>query len=272
MPGYAIGDIHGCFYTLLALLEKIDFNPSVDKIYFIGDYIDRGPFVYETLTFLCALKEKHHGMTFLIGNHEDMFLRAAYGNPFWKNVWLENGGTSSINALIKNPSKFLSDSVKNSDIDFDENFLKFIMSLKLFVETENHFLVHGNLCWHSPHILSNRHHILWNREHVIIPDKIKNKSLVHGHTPLPLNHILAQAPDSRVFCIDGGCVYYHQFKEEGLGYLIALRLDDNRIFAQKNVEPEIYPSTSIKRQTEKYLIDALEKYAGDLSSISILKN
>ena len=38
----AIGDIHGCYYTLIDLLQKIDYQSGRDTLIFLGDYIDRG--------------------------------------------------------------------------------------------------------------------------------------------------------------------------------------------------------------------------------------
>ena len=43
MAHYVIGDIHGCYDTLMALIKKIQFNPNVDTIYCVGDLVGRGP-------------------------------------------------------------------------------------------------------------------------------------------------------------------------------------------------------------------------------------
>ena len=70
----AIGDIHGCFDPLKALIRSVEgFRHEVEDIeyIFIGDYIDRGPSTKEVLDFLIHLKAKK---TFLMGNHEHMLL------------------------------------------------------------------------------------------------------------------------------------------------------------------------------------------------------
>lgn len=38
-----VGDIHGCLATFLKLLNKINLNIELDKLYLLGDYVDRGP-------------------------------------------------------------------------------------------------------------------------------------------------------------------------------------------------------------------------------------
>ena len=52
---FVVGDIHGCFHTLKYLLFescKITIN---DRIIFLGDYIDRGPYIPETIELIISL-------------------------------------------------------------------------------------------------------------------------------------------------------------------------------------------------------------------------
>ena len=45
----AIGDIHGCYHTMVDLLLKINYDSATDTLIFLGDYIDRGPFSYKVV-------------------------------------------------------------------------------------------------------------------------------------------------------------------------------------------------------------------------------
>ena len=68
-----IGDIHGQFFDLLAMLRKIDaHNPSEEmKLVFMGDYVDRGNYGPEVAAYLFCMKLKHPDRIFLLrGNHE----------------------------------------------------------------------------------------------------------------------------------------------------------------------------------------------------------
>lgn len=76
MPSYAIGDIQGCYQTLLKLLEKINFNPEQDTLWFVGDLVNRGPQSLETLRFIKQLGPKHK---VVLGNHDLHLLAVAYG-------------------------------------------------------------------------------------------------------------------------------------------------------------------------------------------------
>ncbi|HEY9240098.1 MAG TPA: metallophosphoesterase, partial [Burkholderiaceae bacterium] len=46
---YLIGDVQGCCDALDRLLAKVDFSPSRDRIYLLGDLVNRGPASLETL-------------------------------------------------------------------------------------------------------------------------------------------------------------------------------------------------------------------------------
>lgn len=74
MAIYAIGDLQGCFYSFSNLLAKIQFNPDQDKLWLVGDLINRGPHSLEILRWMHAHAEH---VTTVLGNH-DLHALAAY--------------------------------------------------------------------------------------------------------------------------------------------------------------------------------------------------
>jgi len=76
MAEYALGDVQGCFGELRLLLEKIAFNPQHDRLYFVGDIVNRGPKSLETLRFIKNLGES---AVTVLGNHDLHLLAVACG-------------------------------------------------------------------------------------------------------------------------------------------------------------------------------------------------
>jgi bis(5'-nucleosyl)-tetraphosphatase (symmetrical) len=76
MAVYAIGDIQGCYQELQGLLALIRFDPQQDRLWFVGDLVNRGPKSLETLRFVRDLGER---ATTVLGNHDLHLIAAAYG-------------------------------------------------------------------------------------------------------------------------------------------------------------------------------------------------
>lgn len=76
MGMYCIGDIQGCHAELRALLQALDFSPSRDIAYVLGDMVNRGPDSAGVLRYLMALEGSVHC---LLGNHDIHLLAVSQG-------------------------------------------------------------------------------------------------------------------------------------------------------------------------------------------------
>lgn len=83
---YFVGDIHGCYEQLMEALEKIKFNPDVDRLISVGDLVSRGQ---DSVKCLNLLKETWFHAVY--GNHEDMMIKS-FRHEWSTYNYVQNGG------------------------------------------------------------------------------------------------------------------------------------------------------------------------------------
>lgn len=77
MATYAIGDIQGCYDPLQRLLERIRFEPAYDRLWFVGDLVNRGP---QSLLVLRFIKDLGTSAITVLGNHDLHLIALAEGH------------------------------------------------------------------------------------------------------------------------------------------------------------------------------------------------
>ncbi|MFU8813486.1 MAG: metallophosphoesterase family protein [Balneolaceae bacterium] len=217
-PTIAIGDIHGCDRTLRALWEKIRNHDDATFV-FLGDYIDRGPSSAQVVEFLIEI-EKQASCIFLLGNHEQMLLKALEGENM--NRWLHFGGAETLESY----------GTSLDELTLPEHHLAFFKRCVPYYQNEHYFFAHAGAPPHmtlSEAVRNTEHadYFLWGNEHLSAPELPWEKTVVFGHT-----HRAYPILKPKLIGIDTGCVY----DEPGYGKLTAVLLPEERFIQQVRLD------------------------------------
>jgi hypothetical protein len=167
-----IGDIHGHADKLEALLLKLGYIKrngvyahTNRNVLFVGDYIDRGPKIKETLEIVRAMVESENAIA-LMGNHEY--------NALCFHLHNKNGGhlrEHNITNVLQHYETLRQ--FHNNQKEY-ENYLDWFKTLPLFYETDSFRAVHA--CWDKTHIECLKNNLEKNR----LTDELIYKSTQKG--------------------------------------------------------------------------------------------
>lgn len=217
---FVIGDIHGCAATLRRLVDgRLRPGPN-DRIYLLGDLIDRGPDSKGVLDFIFELRARGLSVNSIRGNHEDMFLRAEDDHE-GLNLWTANGGLTTLESFQA-----------DGPGDIPHIYRAFLASLPLYILLDDFVIVHAGLNFDRPSPFDDTTAMLWTRSPFVDRQRIGGRRLICGHTPVSRARLEASLNSSKIM-LDNGCVF------GGLpesGSLAALELGSMQLYYQENID------------------------------------
>ena len=217
---FAIGDIHGCSKTFQKLLlDKICIQKS-DKIYCIGDYIDRGSDSKGVIDLILSLRNQGYHIHTLRGNHEQLMMDSVESKDKFFH-WMKSGGDSTLTSF----------DIESYD-EMEPVYKDFFSNTEHYIQSGRFIFVHAGLNFQKLNPFEDKEAMLWIRDFKIDKDKLNGRIIIHGHTPQSIDFILKQQGSS-VFNVDGGCVYKH---DEKFGNLIALNITESKLISVRNID------------------------------------
>ena len=121
MAIYAIGDVQGCFDELQRLIASFAFKPGADRLWFVGDLVNRGPQSLETLRYVKNLGDS---AVTVLGNHDLHLLAVAEG-------FARHRDDDTLHAILSAPDRAA--------------LLEWLRGRPLLYREKNHVLVHAGL-------------------------------------------------------------------------------------------------------------------------------
>ena len=233
---WVIPDVHGCSKTLKALIGEQIKPTRNDGLYFLGDYIDRGPDAKGVIDYLIGLRDDEYTIKTLRGNHEDFLLRMVdrairprrwfdftFRNKLRKE-WFRYGGRETLKSF------------KVRDVhDIPDRYIEWFKSLDYFVELDSSLLVHAGFNFDIPDPFTDLHAMLWAKDFKVVPEKVGFKRVVHGHVPVSIDFIDLVAKSDNFDFIDLDNGVYMPGKE-GFGNLVAMELHSRELAIQPNLD------------------------------------
>ncbi|MEZ5083052.1 MAG: metallophosphoesterase [Bacteroidales bacterium] len=233
---WVIPDIHGCAKTLRTLIEDLIKPSKHDWLYFLGDYIDRGPSSKEVIDYLIFLQNEDYNLRLLMGNHEDYLVKSYEEELQLKTVFGFKQKNKKKKEWLFHGGKQTMESFKITDLkQFPVEYIEWMRNLEYYVELDKFILVHAGFNFSDGSPFLDKESMLWIREFEVDSSKISNKRVIHGHVPVSLEFINLSINNKnyKFIDLDNGC---YMTKREGFGNLVALELNTLEYRVQYNLD------------------------------------
>ncbi len=189
---YAIGDIHGRNDLLAVLLAKIDADdatrgPANTTIIFLGDLMDRGDDSAGVIETAMALKASGKNVRFLMGNHEEVFVRACRKNdPKITRFFLRIGGEATVLSYPITRMEYMTLNMEELSERLGtlvpQDHLEFIESFEDQIVIGDYAFVHAGIRPGVPLSEQKPSDLRWIRDEFVDQRGDLEKVVVYGHT------------------------------------------------------------------------------------------
>jgi serine/threonine protein phosphatase 1 len=199
---WVIPDVHGCEKTLKKLISWLDISDE-DRLFFLGDLVNKGPRSFEVLDYLMKMEADGYHILKVMGNHDLLWLDLLRGN------------------ISVNHSKILGRDDLKWDSSKNDTYIDFLERSYFFIEMGRSILVHAGLNFNADDPFSD--FVSMTSIRAFVPDErtLNGRRVIHGHIAQPMEQIeLAITQKLQKIPLDNGCVYFGN--RAGMGKLLAL--------------------------------------------------
>ena len=231
---WIIPDIHGCAKTLKVLLENMLNVTKHDQLYFLGDYIDRGPDSKGVIDYLMHLQKEEYEVHFIKGNHEDMCVKAYEadqkrlflgGKHQEQKDWEAVGAKETLKSFgVKHPR------------EIPKEYIDWMNACVPYIELEKYILVHAGMNFDIKDPFEDTKSMMWTRHFKVDYRRTHGKKIIHGHIPIDytfMSTVIEENENYDFIALDNGV---YEANQPGMGNLMAFNPDTMEIIAQSNMD------------------------------------
>jgi serine/threonine protein phosphatase 1 len=227
---FAATDLHGCLRTFRYLVEQeLHLRPN-DRLYLLGDYVNKGPDSRGVLDYIMQLQGFGYQVQCLRGNHEHELLATIHGTPNANHMW----------KLEAEREMTLASFGVTRATDIPAQYVQWMAALPLTLELPDFVLVHAGFDFALPptEMRQDTQSMLYTKSFVFDPSRLAGKRLLHGHVPTPVADVQKKvAAKAGAIGLDTGCAF---LQNPELRHLTALDLDSWQLHLVENRE-DPYP-------------------------------
>ena len=220
---YCVGDCHGCYDRLISFLHKIGFNEKKDRLFCVGDLVNKGPNSDQVLDWL-----SQSWFYSVRGNHEQMIIDSHNPyNPAADDVLCMNGGRWYFTLSEK----------ERENVYWALSSLPFMIEVKMPNET-TFGIVHADVPYNDwdrarkalhEDDQHSKNFLLWDRSRYNgnLTGSVSGVDYVLvGHTP-----VSNVVQENNIIRLDTGAVFLNKFKEFEKGFTI-LNMTDFKFISE----------------------------------------
>jgi serine/threonine protein phosphatase 1 len=189
---YAIGDVHGRYDLLRDLLDRLEEHSAAlppaasTHVILLGDLVDRGPDSASVLRFLYNSQQRTDRLVVLLGNHEELMLRALDGEKGMLRAWMRVGGRETMKSFgVTPPTKEESSAVATQQLieAIPAEWVEWMRGFPLTAKSGDYMFCHAGI---RPGIALRRQaraDLLWIRDEFLLDDESDHGAMIiHGHS------------------------------------------------------------------------------------------
>lgn len=191
MRVYAVGDIHGRLDLLDELLERMEADNAGrgnadTTVIFLGDLIDRGPNSAQVVQRLMELGSGSDQIRFLLGNHEEVFLKSLRGDAKALPFFVRIGGKPTILSYGIDEADYSAaeypELLTMLRAKVPQTHIEFLSAFEDMIVVGDYAFVHAGVRPGVPLDRQEPANLRWIREEFLDHEAPFEKIVVHGHT------------------------------------------------------------------------------------------